>query len=201
MQAASTKGSSPSYSFLVRNTGAVTMTDVTVNDPLLTRAGLSVTPGPQTLAPGGTATFTASYTPTQRDRCRPGGEHCDFDRHSSVRSADGEPAGHGRGAAGSGEWHDDREDRRAQRSGRRRPARSRGIDHLFVPGREHRRGDLDRGDGGRSDACQGRHLPGSGAADAGTGSDLHLHGNLSADARGDRCRSCGEYGDRHRNGS
>ncbi|WP_198388066.1 DUF7507 domain-containing protein [Sinorhizobium meliloti] len=60
-------GETISYSFLVRNTGAVTMTDVTVNDPLLTRAGLSVTPGPQTLAPGGTATFTASYTPTQAE--------------------------------------------------------------------------------------------------------------------------------------
>ncbi|RVQ51948.1 DUF11 domain-containing protein [Sinorhizobium meliloti] len=60
-------GETISYSFLVRNTGAVTMTDVTVNDPLLTRAGLSVTPGPQTLAPGGTATFTATYTPTQAE--------------------------------------------------------------------------------------------------------------------------------------
>jgi uncharacterized repeat protein (TIGR01451 family) len=60
-------GETISYSFLVRNNGAVTMTDVTVNDPLLTRAGLSVTPGPQTLAPGGTATFTATYTPTQAE--------------------------------------------------------------------------------------------------------------------------------------
>ncbi|WP_018096262.1 DUF7507 domain-containing protein [Sinorhizobium meliloti] len=60
-------GESIGYSFLVRNTGAVTMTNVTVNDPLLTRAGLSVTPGPQTLAPGGTATFTATYTPTQAE--------------------------------------------------------------------------------------------------------------------------------------
>jgi uncharacterized repeat protein (TIGR01451 family) len=60
-------GETISYSFLVRNTGAVTMTDVTVNDPLLTNAGISVTPGPQTLAPGGTATFTATYTPTQAE--------------------------------------------------------------------------------------------------------------------------------------
>ncbi|WP_440409086.1 DUF7507 domain-containing protein [Neorhizobium petrolearium] len=60
-------GETISYSFLVRNTGAVTMTNVTVNDPLLANAGISVTPGPQTLAPGGTATFTATYTPTQAD--------------------------------------------------------------------------------------------------------------------------------------
>ncbi|KAB2716244.1 DUF11 domain-containing protein, partial [Brucella intermedia] len=61
------QGESISYSFLVRNTGNVTLTDVTVNDPLLTNAGIAVTPGPQTLAPGGTATFTATYQPTQAD--------------------------------------------------------------------------------------------------------------------------------------
>lgn len=61
------QGESISYSFLVRNTGKVTLTNVTVNDPLLAKAGLSVTPGPQTLAPGGTATFTATYQPTQAD--------------------------------------------------------------------------------------------------------------------------------------
>jgi uncharacterized repeat protein (TIGR01451 family) len=60
-------GETISYSFLVRNTGAVTMTNVTVNDPLLTNAGVSVTPGPLTLGPGGSATFTATYTPTQAD--------------------------------------------------------------------------------------------------------------------------------------
>ncbi|KKB12532.1 hypothetical protein VE25_06265 [Devosia geojensis] len=58
-------GETVSYSFLVRNSGNVTMTGVTVNDPLLANAGISVTPGPQTLSPGGTATFTATYTPTQ----------------------------------------------------------------------------------------------------------------------------------------
>ncbi|PJT20108.1 hypothetical protein CN878_17390 [Ochrobactrum sp. 695/2009] len=61
------QGESISYSFLVRNTGNVTLTNVTVNDPLLTNAGIAVTPGPQTLAPGGTATFTATYQPTQAD--------------------------------------------------------------------------------------------------------------------------------------
>ncbi|MCR4265850.1 choice-of-anchor D domain-containing protein [Nitratireductor sp. ZSWI3] len=60
-------GESISYSFLVRNTGNVTLTGVTVNDPLLTNAGISVTPGPQTLAPGGAVTFTATYQPTQAD--------------------------------------------------------------------------------------------------------------------------------------
>ncbi|MGK9340321.1 DUF7507 domain-containing protein, partial [Sinorhizobium meliloti] len=60
-------GETITYTFVVTNTGVVTLTDVTVNDPLLANAGLSVTPGPQTLAPGGTATFTATYTPTQAE--------------------------------------------------------------------------------------------------------------------------------------
>ncbi|YBV95059.1 choice-of-anchor D domain-containing protein (plasmid) [Phyllobacteriaceae bacterium JZ32] len=60
-------GETINYSFLVTNTGKVTLTNVTVNDPLLVRAGLSVTPGPQTLEPGGSATFTAVYTPTQAE--------------------------------------------------------------------------------------------------------------------------------------
>ncbi|HLP70119.1 MAG TPA: choice-of-anchor D domain-containing protein, partial [Rhizobium sp.] len=60
-------GETISYSFLVRNTGSVTLTNVTVDDPMLTNAGVSVTPGPQTLGPGGSVTFTASYTPTQAD--------------------------------------------------------------------------------------------------------------------------------------
>ncbi|KAB2683399.1 DUF11 domain-containing protein [Brucella pseudintermedia] len=61
------QGETISYSFLVRNTGNVTLTNVTVNDPLLANAGIAVSPGPQTLAPGGTATFTATYQPTQAD--------------------------------------------------------------------------------------------------------------------------------------
>ncbi|MGQ3191721.1 DUF7507 domain-containing protein [Neoaquamicrobium sediminum] len=60
-------GETITYSFLVTNTGAVTLTDVTVDDPMLADAGISVTPEPQTLAPGGSATFTATYEPTQAD--------------------------------------------------------------------------------------------------------------------------------------
>ncbi|KXF75793.1 hypothetical protein ATN84_17660 [Paramesorhizobium deserti] len=60
-------GETVTYTFLVRNTGNVTMTNVTVNDPLLANAGISVTPGPQTLAPGGSATFTATYQPSQAE--------------------------------------------------------------------------------------------------------------------------------------
>ncbi|WP_458363749.1 DUF7507 domain-containing protein, partial [Brucella intermedia] len=60
-------GETISYSFLVRNTGNVTMTNVTVNDPLLQNAGVALDQGPQTLAPGGSFTFTATYTPTQAD--------------------------------------------------------------------------------------------------------------------------------------
>ncbi|WP_420992322.1 DUF7507 domain-containing protein, partial [Brucella sp. SA075A] len=55
------------YTFVVKNTGAVTMTDVTVNDPMLARNGLKVTPGPQTLAPGEEAVFTATYVAKQED--------------------------------------------------------------------------------------------------------------------------------------
>lgn len=60
-------GETIDYSFLVTNRGNVTLTNVRVNDPLLANAGISVTPGPQTLAPGRSATFTASYTPTQAE--------------------------------------------------------------------------------------------------------------------------------------
>lgn len=55
-------GETISYAFLVRNTGTVTQTNVSVDDPLVT-----IDQGPQTLAPGGSFTFTATYTPTQAD--------------------------------------------------------------------------------------------------------------------------------------
>ncbi|WP_163272156.1 CshA/CshB family fibrillar adhesin-related protein [Chelativorans alearense] len=58
-------GESISYSFLVTNTGTVTLTDVTVDDPLLRSANVSISPGPQTLAPRGRVTFTATYEPSQ----------------------------------------------------------------------------------------------------------------------------------------
>ncbi|PYE87818.1 DUF7507 domain-containing protein, partial [Phyllobacterium leguminum] len=61
------KGETISYSFLVENIGNVPLTGVTVNDDLLARASISVTPGPQTLQPGGKATFTATYTAVQAD--------------------------------------------------------------------------------------------------------------------------------------
>jgi uncharacterized repeat protein (TIGR01451 family) len=60
-------GETISYSFLVENIGALTLTDVTVEDPLLTDAGVSLDQGPQTLAPGASFTFTATYTLTQED--------------------------------------------------------------------------------------------------------------------------------------
>ena len=60
-------GETISYSFLVTNTGSVTLTNVTVNDPLLQNAGVALDQGPQTLAPGGSFTFTATYTPTQAE--------------------------------------------------------------------------------------------------------------------------------------
>ncbi|WP_374900932.1 DUF7507 domain-containing protein, partial [Brucella endophytica] len=60
-------GETINYSFRVENVGDVPLTNVTVNDDLLARAGISVTPGPQTIQPGGVVTFTATYTPTQAD--------------------------------------------------------------------------------------------------------------------------------------
>ncbi|WP_439273798.1 DUF7507 domain-containing protein [Pseudochrobactrum sp. HB0163] len=60
-------GETITYTFVVKNTGNVTMSNVTVKDPLLEQAGITVTPEPQTLAPGESATFSATYTPTQAE--------------------------------------------------------------------------------------------------------------------------------------
>ncbi|MCE9622287.1 MAG: DUF11 domain-containing protein [Actinomycetia bacterium] len=58
-------GQTVNYSFLVTNTGNVTLTSVDVTDPL---PGLSVVSCPvSTLAPAATTTCTASYTVTQAD--------------------------------------------------------------------------------------------------------------------------------------
>ena len=58
-------GQPVTYSFLVRNTGNVTLDGVVVSDPL---PGLSAVTCPvATLAPGATTTCTASYTLTQAD--------------------------------------------------------------------------------------------------------------------------------------
>lgn len=62
-----TLGDTITYSFLVTNVGSSTLTNVTVNDPFLTAAGVAITPGPQTLAAGANVTFTATYTLTQAD--------------------------------------------------------------------------------------------------------------------------------------
>jgi uncharacterized repeat protein (TIGR01451 family) len=57
------------YTFTVTNTGDVTLSPVTVSDPLPGLSALTWTgpAGPVTLAPGQTATATASYTITQAD--------------------------------------------------------------------------------------------------------------------------------------
>ncbi|MET3598715.1 DUF7507 domain-containing protein [Martelella mangrovi] len=60
-------GETIAYSFVVENTGALTLTDVTVDDAMLAAAGVALDQGPQTLAPGDSFTFTASYTVTQAD--------------------------------------------------------------------------------------------------------------------------------------
>jgi len=60
-------GETITYSFRVENTGDVPLTNVTVEDALLAGAGVSVTPGPQTVQPGGVVVFTATYTPIQAE--------------------------------------------------------------------------------------------------------------------------------------
>ncbi|WP_449353881.1 DUF7507 domain-containing protein [Aliigemmobacter aestuarii] len=58
-----TLGETITYSFEVENTGNVTLTNVSVTDPL---TGLSaITPAPVSLAPGASQIFTATLTVTQ----------------------------------------------------------------------------------------------------------------------------------------
>ncbi len=64
LQGAGVEGDTVSYSFTVTNTGNVTLEDVAVTDPL---TGGAVTLDVTTLAPGGVATGTASYTLGQGD--------------------------------------------------------------------------------------------------------------------------------------
>ena len=62
-------GQSIDYSFLVTNTGNVTMSDITVNDQLAAPAGpaLDVSCPATVLAPSADVTCTATYTVTQAD--------------------------------------------------------------------------------------------------------------------------------------
>jgi uncharacterized repeat protein (TIGR01451 family) len=66
-----TVGQVINYSYLVTNTGNVTITGVNVTETAFNGTGLPVpnptTVGSTTLAPGGTVTFVASYTVTQAD--------------------------------------------------------------------------------------------------------------------------------------
>jgi uncharacterized repeat protein (TIGR01451 family) len=66
-----TVGQVINYTYLVTNTGNVTISGVDVNETSFNGTGTPVpnptTAGSTTLAPGGTVTFTASYTVTQAD--------------------------------------------------------------------------------------------------------------------------------------
>ncbi|WP_433862326.1 DUF7507 domain-containing protein [Streptomyces sp. L7] len=69
--AITTAGQPVTYSYLVTNTGNVTLTDVAVAEGDFTGSGATPAPscpaGAAALAPGATVTCTASYTPTQAD--------------------------------------------------------------------------------------------------------------------------------------
>ncbi|MFJ7275708.1 hypothetical protein ACIQVZ_14745, partial [Kitasatospora sp. NPDC098663] len=64
-------GQTVDYSFLVTNTGNVTLTDVTVNETAFSGTGtppvITCPPGAASLAPGASVTCTAPYTVTQAD--------------------------------------------------------------------------------------------------------------------------------------
>ena len=61
-------GETVSYTFTLRNTGAVTLTDLVVDDQMLADAGVTATcPAGASLAPGATVDCTATYTVTQAD--------------------------------------------------------------------------------------------------------------------------------------
>ena len=61
-------GETITYTFTAENTGNVSLTDVSIDDPLPGLSGLSCTPGqPTTLDPGGVLECTATYEVTQAD--------------------------------------------------------------------------------------------------------------------------------------
>ncbi|UAL28750.1 DUF11 domain-containing protein [Nocardioides rotundus] len=60
-------GETITFRFAVRNTGTVTVDNVTINDPKLRDAGVTVSCPTGPLAPGETRTCTATYTVTQDD--------------------------------------------------------------------------------------------------------------------------------------
>lgn len=60
-------GEEITYSFLVTNTGNVTLTDVKVDDPMLNDLGITIELDHTTLEPGEVARGTAKYVTTQKD--------------------------------------------------------------------------------------------------------------------------------------
>ncbi len=60
-------GEAITYTFVVTNTGNITLTDVQVDDPMLAELGIDIELEETTLAPGESTTGSAVYTVTQED--------------------------------------------------------------------------------------------------------------------------------------
>ena len=130
-----TAGSTIAYTFVVTNTGNVTLTAVAVTDA---KVG-TVTCPVATLAPGDDTTCTATYTLTQAD--------VDAGSVVNTATATGTPP---TGAAVTGDRHGDHDDPgsavdHARQAGRDADRRDRRLDdRLHVRRDEHRQRDPDR---------------------------------------------------------
>ena len=196
-------GDTVTYEFEVTNTGNVTLSAVTVSDPLVGDAAIDCGDGTNviaTLAPDdGPVTCTATYTVTQAD--------VDNGTIVNVASATGTPPGsdqpltpvqrhhHSRCRANLGD--DPREVLR-----RRPRRRRRGRDHLLVHGREHRHRHADRRHGQRpTRRALGHRLRWRVADDrhpAARRSTGDVHGDVHRHPGRRRQRRRRQHGDRHR---
>ena len=183
-----TAGSTIDYTFLVTNTGNVTITGIVVNDAQLDAAAICPV---TTLAPGASTTCTGTHTITQAE--------VDAGTVDNTATATGTPPGGGTDHVAAGHHvhadrghrgADDRQDRRCAlgRHGRQH-------DRLHVPGDQHRQRDDHRPRGERRPARRRGRLPGD---DAGAGRQHHLHRHAHDHAGRSRRRYGRQHRDRHR---